>query len=201
MNAELRGRFQHLLIHADAPALLAAFAQPWFNEIVPGAEQMIGCGQGTTKHLEGDVAEHTALVFENLLKVAVRRLGREADFVERLAVVLHDLRKPAVRVDRGGGDIAFPGHEALAAKDVSVIGEYLGLSISAIERLHFLVARHGDAHSWEEIGEEGRMELRASPFAESLALLQEADALSCLFPDGSHLPIYWNEICSESLRQ
>lgn len=182
------------LVFSDANSFLSSFIEPWLNEIIPQVDRMVGCGQGTLQHLEGDVAVHTALVFENLLQTARVRLRREADFVERLSVLLHDLRKPDVRREREDGTVSFPGHEALAAAEVPAIAARIGLTMPESERLQFLVARHGDAHSWAKISQAMRGELRASPFAESLALLQEADARSCLFPDGSHLPIYWTEI-------
>ena len=182
------------LVFSDANRFHSSFTEPWLNEIIPQVERMVGCGQGTLQHLEGDVAVHTALVFENLLQAARVRLRREADFVERLSVLLHDLRKPAVRREREDGSVSFPEHEALAAAEVPAIAARIGLTMAESEKLQFLVARHGDAHSWAKISQVMRDELRASPFAESLALLQEADARSCLFPDGSHLPIFWAEI-------
>ena len=182
------------LLSLDRKGFLNSFSEPWLNELIPRVDRMMGCGQGSVQHLEGDVAVHTALVFENLLQITPLRVQREADFVERLSVLLHDLRKPDVSQARSDGAVSFPGHEALAAAEVPSIAARIGLNAQEAARLQFLVARHGDAHSWSKLTPAVRDELRSSPYAVSLALLQEADARSCLFPDGSHLPIFWSEI-------
>ncbi|MBN8550003.1 MAG: hypothetical protein J0M12_11865, partial [Deltaproteobacteria bacterium] len=126
--------------------------------------------------------------------VARARLGREATFIERLSAVLHDVRKPASRRAFEDGSVDFPGHEALGAKEVPGIAKTLGLSERETAQLHFLVARHGDAHGVPVLSPQELQELTSSPWAESLALLQEADARSCILLDGSHLPIFWNEL-------
>ncbi len=194
MENESRHRLAALLQGAPA-AIAEALAAPWLNDLVPNVALMIGCGQGgVTKHLEGDCAEHTILVISNTVEVARRRLGREPDFIELLSALLHDLCKPATRVERADGEVSFPGHEALSAAEVPAIARRLELDKSETERLHFVVARHGDAHRWQELNAELRSELTASPYRESLAILQEADARSCLFPDGGHLPVFWEEL-------
>lgn len=189
-----RRQLEDFLSRSSAEQLLAAFQEPWLNGFVPGLNRLAGCDQGTVAHLEGDVAVHTALVFDNLKKVAAARLKRPPDLIENLSVLLHDLRKPDTRAELAGGVVGFPGHEALAGPEAERIARELELSAEESARLHFIVIHHGDAHSWLELSASLQNELRSSPWVTSLALLQEADARSCLFPDGTHLPVFWNEL-------
>ena len=191
-----RARLKDFLADCSSAELLDEFQAAWLNRIVPGLDRLKGCDQGRLTHLEGDVAVHTALVFKNLSAVAAARLDRKPDFIERLAVLVHDLKKPATRNAAQDGAVSFPGHEASAAQEICVIAERIALSPQETERLHFIVARHGDAHGWRDLSEQQRIELTSSPWIISLALMQEADARSCIMPGGAHLPIYWNELTS-----
>lgn len=186
-----RENLASLLERIDGTRLRAVLTESWFNKLVSNASEMVDCGQGDVIHLEGDVAIHTGLVFDAVGQTAVRRLGRQADFIERFSAVLHDCRKPATRVDHGDGRVSFPGHEALAADEVPLIARRLQLSTEDAARLEFVVRHHGDAHSWPTPPDEIKVSLKASPFFQSLALLQEADALSC-----SLMPVYWDSMCS-----
>jgi HD domain-containing protein len=189
-----RQQLEIWLFSATPQSLQDSFAEPWLNARIPGLADLIDCSQGTHKHCEGDVARHTALVFQHLCALAPDRLGREADFIERLAVVFHDLKKPATRIETADGPVRFPGHEALSAEEARRLAPELGLSSSEAERLEFLVAEHGNAHLWAKLPPEPRRRIAGSPWRASLALLQEADARACLFPDGSHLPVYFDAI-------
>lgn len=191
-----RNSVASLLNRIDGARLQKVLQEPWFNALVTDASRMTGCDQGNVAHLEGDVAIHTGLVFDAIEQAANRRLNRSPDFVERLAAVLHDCRKPATRVDHGDGRVSFPGHEALAADEVPIIAQRLQLTNEEAARLEFVIRHHGDVHSWSQLPEEVRTRLRASPFFQSLALLQEADALSCALPGGAHLPVYWSDMSS-----
>lgn len=191
-NSDQSAQLQQFLNFCTREELIQAFGEEWLNDLIPDAKLMLGCGQGTKLHLEGDVAVHTSFVFENIKKVAQTRLGRSADYIERLSAVLHDVRKPATRLPLPDGGVDFPGHEAKAAAEVPAIAKRLGLSSSDTEKLYFLVAQHGMAHGFPNLSPQQKAELTLSPWAESLALLQEADARSCIFPDGSHLPVYWD---------
>ncbi len=189
-----RDTFATLLTRINGERLQKLFNEPWFNDLIPDARTMIGCTQGTAAHLEGDVAVHTALVFDTLDEVTARRLNRRPDFIEKLSVVLHDLRKPATRVDHGEGRVGFPGHEQLSAAEVLPLAHKLGLSEQETERLDYIVRYHGDAHSWPTLSAEAKDRLRSSPYFESLAVLQEADALSCYLPNGARLAVHWDEM-------
>lgn len=175
-------------------SLLNAFDQDWFNAFIPGARALIGCDQGTDAHLEGDAATHTALVFETIDAVARTRMGRAADPVEKLAVLLHDIAKPVTRTVLEGGGVSFPGHEAPGAEISLEVAKNLALSKEDADKLHYLVAQHGNAHEWPQLSAGIKNEITNSPWALSLGLLQEADARSCLLPGGGHLPVYWDEI-------
>ena len=192
-----RQRLANFLNSCNRAQLHDAFSQSWLNEIIPGILKIVGCDQGRTQHLEGDVATHTTLVFENMWVVARNRLGRAPSFIELLSTLVHDLQKPATRTTHDDGEVSFPGHEAKAAEDVPAISKALGLSSEEEQQLLFLVARHGEAHGFSALSAVAKRELIESPWKMSLALLQEADARSCLFADGSHLPIYWSELLGD----
>jgi hypothetical protein len=189
-----RDSLSSLFNRIDGRQLQNVFEEPWFNRLVPNAAKMLGCGQGSVVHLEGDVAVHTGAVFDAIGEVAVRRLGRGADFIEKLSAVLHDCRKPATRVDNGDGSVSFPGHEALAADEVPAIAKRLRMTTEEANRLEFIVRHHGDVHGWPDLAEEVKASLRSSPYFTSLALLQEADALCCILPGGVHLAVYWDDM-------
>jgi hypothetical protein len=189
-----RYQIEAAISQASRDELQKMFGESWFNEIVPDARLMVGCGQGSKLHLEGDVAVHTGLVFDAIRSVSRQRLGREPTFIELLSAVLHDCRKPATRRDTGDGGVEFPGHERLAAEEVPAIGARLGLAPEEIEQLYFLVAFHGDVHGWPQLSEDERSSLKSSQWITSLALLQEADAKSCRLLDGGHLPVYWEQM-------
>lgn len=171
-----------------------AFSAAWLNELIPGIGEIVGCDQGNKNHLEGDVAVHTALVFEKMAAISHERLAREPDFIEKVAVLLHDLKKPQTHTEDGEGGVTFPDHEALSAEAVGPLSTLLELPREEKDRLYFIVYHHGNAHSFEKLTPEEQQQLQSSPFAQSLALLQAADALSCVRPDGTHLPVYWDEI-------
>ena len=172
---------------------LQAFSDPVLNQLIPGLSRLEHCDQGTKFHLEGNVAIHTAWVLENLPRVTKERFGREPTYVEYLSALIHDVRKPDTRSPQDDGHVSFPGHEAMAGRDVPGIAERLGLSQSDAKALEFIVGCHGEAHDWRNLSPARREELRASPWVVQLALLQEADARSCLMPKGQELPIFWNE--------
>lgn len=167
----------------------------WMNTLLPGIAALAHCTQGTKKHTEGDVARHTWLVFQHFTRLAPERLGRPAEFIEQLAILIHDCRKPETRTELEPGAVSFPGHEELAVADAVRVAPLLELSTDEAEKLCYLVATHGEAHRWSQLSTPERKALCVSPWAPSMALLQEADALACLYPDGSHGPVYWNELC------
>ena len=194
----LKTRVLELLSTASAQEVASLCSAAWLNDSIPGLSALSGCQQGS-RHLEGDVATHTGLVVANLRSVAKRRLHRDADFVELLGALIHDLKKPETRVENSPGDVSFPGHEALASKVCSSIATTFGLSEEDTARLTFIVAHHGEANRFLKLDAETRTDLVRSPFATSLALLHEADALSLIREDGSRAEIFWSSLTSQSI--
>jgi hypothetical protein len=201
MNSK-RHRLELFMKYAAALDLINAFTSDWLNELFPGTSRIVGCTQGVENHSEGDVAIHTAMVFENLLQVCRCDLGREADFIERLAAIIHDWKKPDSRIEDENGSIAFPGHEELANSELSMVGNTLELNALELSKLRFLVAEHGNAHGFENLSPEKQISLRGDANIESLCAFQKADAMSCHCIDGGHLPVKWNLIFPDcTLRQ
>lgn len=191
---DIRNQLEQFLVHANGETVYRELGSPWLNDLIPGLAALLTCDHGTQRHLEGDVARHTALVYTNMLETAERRYARRPEFVELLSVLLHDLRKPDTRTPHPDGDVTFPGHEMLAGGDADRLSARLKLTPDETACLSYLVRRHGDAHSWPALSEEQRLELAKSPWLPSLALLQEADALSCILPGGSTMPVYFREM-------
>lgn len=192
-NNAVRASAERFLSEASQSELHAAIVDPLslLNQLAPGLSKCHGCSQGSAAHLEGDVAVHTALVFYNLKRIEQSHPALRLGFIDYLAAVLHDIEKPATRVDHGGGVVKFPGHEALAAERVSLIAAGLELAPEEQQKLHFLVAQHGRAHDFIKLTAEEQRQLMSSPFAPSLIALQSADAASCLLPGGATLPSHW----------
>ncbi len=192
----LRRKLENFLSRCSSRELHHEFSEPWLNEILPGLSKTINCSQGQLSHLEGDVARHVVLVFENLKKTAATRLEREPDFIERLAVLVHDLKKPECAVSTPEGGVNFPGHEMKAAQEVPAISKKLDLSRDEEDRLYFMVAYHGETHGFPKLSSSRQEELKRSPWIESLALIHEADALSCHLKGGGNKESYWNKLRS-----
>ncbi|CAN5226843.1 CCA tRNA nucleotidyltransferase [soil metagenome] len=62
-----------------------------------------------------DVYEHSLTALDRAI-VLERERGHEPDLVLRLAVLLHDIGKPATRVIEAGGAVSFHHHDVLGAK-------------------------------------------------------------------------------------
>jgi hypothetical protein len=183
--------------------------QPWLNELLPGISKLAGCDQGTECHFEGDVAVHTAMVFDNMKRISYERLGRAPTFVELLSAVMHDLRKPDTRIETAPGIVSFPGHEFQAAAEVKAVARKLGLTPDEQALLDHTVRWHGAVHSWQTLGSGVQKQLLQGPgsavadgstdrrFAIALALLQSSDARSCLDAAGNGSEELWSEILSQ----
>lgn len=191
-------RLEDFLERCRAATLRRALSEEWLNALIPGIRLLIGCDQGEDMHLEGDAATHTVMTCMALPIFSRRYLDREPDFVERLAALIHDWKKPACRRNFVQKP-PFPDHEAEAAAEIPALARRIGLSASETERLHFVVANHGLAHEFPRLPSEERRRLATSPFWMSLGLLQAADAHSCWLPGGGHLPIHWELLEWEAL--
>lgn len=117
---------------ADATGeLMTLGLMPW---ILPELEAMRGVDQGSFHHL--DVWEHTLLAVRNLW-----RQGEPPDRETSLAVLLHDVGKPATREIRDG-KLRFFSHEAVGAEMTRAMLARLKLPNAAIERVAKLVKAH-----------------------------------------------------------
>ncbi|RYD66899.1 MAG: hypothetical protein EOP83_03960 [Verrucomicrobiaceae bacterium] len=76
----------------------------------PHSAAMAGCMQDPIHHGEGDVWTHTRMVYD-----ALDRLG-PTTLPERLAVLFHDVEKPATRVVLEDGHVSHPSHARRGAK-------------------------------------------------------------------------------------
>ncbi len=191
-------QLEAFLARSRAATLRRALAEDWLNALFPGIRLLVGCEQGADLHLEGDAATHTVLVCMALPLFAHGYLDREPDFVERLAALIHDWKKPACRRHVAHG-VPFPGHEVRAAAETPLLSVRLGLNVVERERLYFIVANHGLAHEFPYLSRGEQQRLALSPHWASLALLQAADAHSCWCPGGGHLPIHWELFEQEAL--
>jgi len=189
------------LAGCKAATLRRALGEPWLNAILPGIELLNGCHQGDDLHLEGDAATHTVMVCTALPLYARHYLDRQPDFVERLAALIHDWKKPVVPRHVRGHGVLFPNHERLAAAEADLLARCLGLSAMEAARLHFVVANHGLAHEYPYLPHAERERLTHPAYWYSLALLQAADAHSCWCPGGGHLPIHWELFERDALAQ
>ncbi len=185
-------RLEGFLATCRGATLRRALMEEWLNALIPGIGLLVGCAQGDDIHLEGDAATHTVMVCMAAPIFARRYLDRELTFVERLAMLIHDWKKPLRKPP-------FPGHAALAAVKLPVLAPRIGLSATEIDVLHFMVANHELAHEFPFLPRTERQRLAASPHWASLGLLQAADAHSCWCPGGGHLPIHWELIEQEAL--
>src|SRR4051794_4668104 len=100
---------------ADEAEVLRLIRDGTLEPYLPGVSKMVGCGQGTKVHFEGDVAVHVAKVFTTLRKYAPSDPQVSVDHIDLIAVMVHDIEKPATRVEDLDGSVRFPGHEARAA--------------------------------------------------------------------------------------
>ena len=101
------------------------------DQILPEVSRLKGVEQPEEFHPEGDVFEHTIKMLE---------LGKDFTFPLALAVLLHDIGKPATQefLDR----IRFNLHEKEGAKMAALVCERLKLSNSITERVCNLVLHH-----------------------------------------------------------
>jgi poly(A) polymerase len=103
--------------------------------IVPEILDLKGCEQPPEFHPEGDVFVHTRLMLSLLPPVVSVPL--------MLAVLLHDIAKPATRAwDAAAGRIRFNGHDRLGAEMTGTILRRLRFSNEVIDATTEMVAQH-----------------------------------------------------------
>lgn len=118
-----RRRGIELLVESD---LMAQF--------MPEFLTTIGCEQPPQWHPEGDVFIHTCIMLE--------MLDADAPLDLCLAVLLHDIGKPACRTVDKTGRIRFNGHDALGAEMAAEILTRLKYPNAVIASVTEMVARH-----------------------------------------------------------
>ncbi len=111
--------------------------------ILPELTACKGVPQPEEYHPEGDVFVHTLAAVE-----AADRFVR--DPIVKLAVVLHDIGKPAA-LERSGGE-NMGGHCAIGSRKAKEVGRRLRLSRSEIFRLHYFVRQHMRIADFPEMG-------------------------------------------------
>lgn len=138
--------------------------------ILPELGAMKGCAQPPRFHPEGDVWEHTVLVFEHL--------PPDAGLPLAWAALLHDVAKPAVRSVDANGEAHFYGHDRLGAEMAGSILRRLKYPNAIVEAVQFMVARH---MQWGQIDSMrlGKLRLWMSvPTMDDEMLLHRADCLA-----------------------
>ena len=106
----LSAEWEKLLLKGVKPSLGLDFLREcgWIR-YYPELEALIGCEQTPVWHPEGDVWRHTLLCLDEAAKL---RSKDDDDLVLMLAVLCHDLGKPATTFVRKDGRIVSPGHDA-----------------------------------------------------------------------------------------
>ncbi|MFT4030248.1 MAG: CCA tRNA nucleotidyltransferase [Protaetiibacter sp.] len=101
-----------------------------------------------------DVYEHTLTALEQAIALE-RARGHEPDLVLRLAVLLHDIGKPATRRIEPGGAVSFHHHDVLGAKlaakrlrELRLDGDTVK-AVSSLVRLHLRFFGYADA-AWTD---------------------------------------------------
>lgn len=102
---------------------------------LPELLELVGCEQPPEWHPEGDVYTHT--------RIMLGMLGDDAPLDLCLAVLLHDIGKPAThQYDEAAGRIRFNGHDAVGARMAEGILQRLKYPNQVVEDVTFMVARH-----------------------------------------------------------
>jgi tRNA nucleotidyltransferase (CCA-adding enzyme) len=106
------GEWTKLIVRGVRPSMGLAFLRDcgWVRHF-PELEALIGCEQDPEWHPEGDVWIHTLHCMDAF---AAERIGDEReDLIVGLAVLCHDLGKPATTAREKNGRITSKGHEAV----------------------------------------------------------------------------------------
>ncbi len=181
------------LYQGDSHEIARAIAVGSFDHTIPGMQLLAGCDQGQVKHLEGDVAVHTALVVANILRIASKQSDFSLDSIDLLAALIHDLEKPSTRIELEDGRVRFPNHAAKAAERIESIAKTLDLTAEQQQKLYYLVAEHSDAANIASATLDVQKKVVLSPYWKSMRILQKADAMACyLNKQGTvYAPVRW----------
>ncbi|MFC5502245.1 CCA tRNA nucleotidyltransferase [Lysinimonas soli] len=125
-----------------------------------------------------DVYEHSLIALDRAIELEKSR-GHEPDLVLRLAVLLHDIGKPATRVIEPGGAVSFHHHDVLGAKLAAKRLRALRFdndtvkAVAELIRLHLRFFGYADG-AWTDSAVR-RYVRDAGPLLEQLHILSRAD--------------------------
>lgn len=179
------GEFEKLLLLARRPSagLAAVLDLGVIDKLLPDVKAMVGCPQDPRWHPEGDVYTHTMMALDRAAELT-SALPREKRLTVMLAVLLHDLGKPATTREEGGR-IRSLGHEeagrepalrVLDALNVYTVAGYdvrsqvVALVVNHLKPLYFYQDR-------ERLGDGAFRRLARQCDLELLYLVAKADAL------------------------
>jgi len=103
--------FASLLAHGNHSLIHQAICEGLFDRVIDGMSRTSGCSQGTRVHLEGDVAQHTAIVVSNLVRIGLEKPEEKIDAIDLVAALMHDVEKATTLMEDEQGNVSFPGHE------------------------------------------------------------------------------------------
>jgi len=135
------GEWKKLILQGVRPSLGLAFLRDcgWLRHY-PELEALIGCEQNPRWHPEGDAWVHTLHCMDEF---AAERVGIEReDLVVGLAVLCHDIGKPATTVRTADGGISTKNHGTVGADLTRVFLGRMTDEEKLIEEVVPLVAHH-----------------------------------------------------------
>ena len=109
--------------------------------IIPNMSRMVGRTQN--KHHVADVYGHTMMALTHTVPV----------LEQRLAVLLHDIGKPATAFQKPDGEFSFHGHETMGADMTEAILKDLKFPTATIVKVKKLVKMHMLTKTWGEQAE------------------------------------------------
>ncbi len=122
-------------------AVLSMMEHSVLSELIPELGRCIGCTQNI--YHAYDVWTHTVKALEFLEGLGgYRDLSDEERFVVKMALLLHDVGKPATKSGERPEEVHFYGHEGESAKVVERVSEALGFSKKEGSSIGRLVLYH-----------------------------------------------------------
>ncbi len=95
--------------------------------------------------------------------MAALRTSNATDPITNLAILFHDIGKPVTAVDKGGGKVAFPGHETAGMPVFTQIANRLKFSNVEKKAILFAMEHHMKGHRIKELGKGKVLALRQDP--------------------------------------
>lgn len=142
--------------------------------VIPEVHAIRGVEQGSNWHSEGDVHTHTMMAIEELEKMEV------SDPINYIAVMLHDIGKPATAFRKSPTSVSFHGHEKLGTKMAKDILERMKFSKNDIERILFSIEKHMIMHQFLSLRTAKQKRLYHERHFNDLWLLSRADSRAAI---------------------